>query len=165
MKSYENYISDVKMLEVHGLALEVWGFKAMQHLDDFIVTSNNCQWQWEVAEENHHSDFHWILLAYIPIWKVSKQFLILFINDNNVFPSVKSSTATASCLQPLPWWRKSFREASVAILLKLIELLWILQDISSLGSPGKKISALNFSWARDTFSQDSLLNQSSATIS
>lgn len=82
-----------------------------------------------------------------PIWKVSKQLLVLCIRDNNIFSSVKKNTVIASCLQPLCWQRQSFREASVVILLKLIELLWILQDINLLCSPGKKTSALfHLSW-------------------
>lgn len=78
---------------------------------------------------------------------VSKQLLVLCIRGHNIFSSVKKNTVTTSCLHPMFWQRPSFREASVVILLKLIELLWILHDIALLGSPGKNLSTqFFFSW-------------------
>lgn len=115
-------------------------------MDDFIVINNNCQWQWEVAEEKHQFDLHWICSTckkfLSPVWRVSKQLLVVCIGDNHLSSSVKKNAVTASCLWALCWQKQSFREASVVILLKGNELLWVLHDTDLLPSPGKNLSTL-----------------------
>lgn len=83
-----------------------------------------------------------LYLQKIPICclKGFQELLVLFTGDNHFSFSVKKSTVTASCLLALCWQGQSFREASVAILLKGNELLYILHDTGLLPSPEKNLS-------------------------